>query len=175
METQIARLEEVLKKSGASDIVVSHTKEEQERIWTSRRASFAATAKLKPDVISNDLIVPRENISKLVQGINEICEKYSLPVSIVGHIGDGNVHPQIALDLNNSVEAENYEKAKAELYELTLNLEGTLSAEHGIGSEKRMYMEKAIDKDTLDCMRSVKKLFDPNNILNPNKIFDVEK
>lgn len=175
METQIARLEEVLKKSGASDIVVSHTKEEQERIWTSRRASFAATAKLKPDVISNDLIVPRENISKLVQGINEICEKYSLPVSIVGHIGDGNVHPQIALDLNNSVEAESYEKAKAELYELTLNLEGTLSAEHGIGSEKRMYMEKAIDKDTLDCMKSVKKLFDPNNILNPNKIFDVEK
>lgn len=175
MDTQIERLESVLKKSGSSDIVISHTKEEQERIWTSRRASFAATAKLKPDVISNDLIVPRENISKLVQGVNEICEKYSLPVSIVGHIGDGNVHPQIALDLNNELEAKNYEKAKADLYQLTLDLNGTLSAEHGIGSEKRMYLDKAIDKDTLDCMKSMKKLLDPNNILNPNKIFDIEK
>jgi glycolate oxidase len=174
MDTQIARLEDVLKKSGATDIVISHNKEEQERIWTARRASFPATAKLKPDVISNDLIVPRENISKLVKGINEICEKYDLPVSIVGHIGDGNIHPQIALDLNNEQEVENYEKAKTELYSLTLNLGGNLSAEHGIGSEKRMFIPEAIDEVALEYMKNIKKIFDPNNILNPNKIFYID-
>lgn len=174
MDTQIERLITVLKDSGSSDITISKTNEEQERIWTARRASFAATAKLRPDVISNDLIVPRENISRLVKGINDICDKYSLPVCTVGHIGDGNIHPQIALDLNNKDEAEKYDKAKAELYELTLNLGGTLSAEHGIGSEKRMFMDKAIDKNTLEYMKMIKKLFDPNNILNPDKIFYFE-
>lgn len=174
MDTQIERLKTVLQQSNSSDIIISTTQEEQERIWTARRASFAATAKLKPDVISNDLIVPRENISKLVKGINEICDKYSLPVCIVGHIGDGNIHPQVALDLNNEEEAKNYDLAKSELYELTLNLGGTLSAEHGIGSEKKMFMTKAIEENTLYCMKNIKKMFDPNNILNPSKIFDFE-
>lgn len=174
MDTQIERLKTVLQQSNSSDIIISTTQEEQERIWTARRASFAATAKLKPDVISNDLIVPRENISKLVKGINEICDKYSLPVCIVGHIGDGNIHPQVALDLNNEEEAKNYDLAKSELYELTLQLNGTLSAEHGIGSEKKMFMPKAIEENTLYCMKNIKKMFDPNNILNPSKIFDFE-
>ncbi|MCM1265783.1 MAG: FAD-binding protein [Candidatus Gastranaerophilales bacterium] len=174
MDTQVERLKSVLNESGSSDIIISKTEEEQERIWTARRASFAATAKLRPDVISNDLIVPRENISKLVKGINEICAKYSLPVCIVGHIGDGNIHPQIALDLNNQKESENYDLAKSELYSLTLNLGGTLSAEHGIGSEKRMFMSQAIDENTLMCMKNIKRMFDPNNILNPNKIFYFE-
>lgn len=171
METQLSRLERVLKDSGATEVVVSKTKEEQDKIWQARRQSFPATASLRPDVMSNDLIVPRENISKLVNGIHEICNRYDLPVSTVGHIGDGNLHPQIALDLNNSDEVERFDKIKAELYELTLSLGGNLSAEHGIGSEKRMYIEQAIDKTTLDWMRNMKRLFDPNNILNPNKIF----
>lgn len=171
METQIERLELVLKNSGATEIVISSDKEQQEQIWFARRQSFPATASLRPDVMSNDLIVPRENISKLVKGIQEICKKYDLPVSTVGHIGDGNLHPQIALDLNNSDEVKRYEKIKEELYELTLSLGGNLSAEHGIGSEKRMFIEKAIDKTTLECMRNMKRMLDPNNILNPNKIF----
>ena len=171
MDVQIERLKTVLSESGASDIIVSTSKDEQERIWTSRRASFAAAAKLKPDVISNDLIVPRENISKLVRGINEICAKYSLPVCIVGHIGDGNIHPQIVLDTNNEEELYRYDCAKSALYELTLSLGGNLSAEHGIGSEKRMFLTKAIDENALRQMKQIKILFDPNNILNPNKIF----
>lgn len=171
METQIERLERVLKNSGAIEIVIASDKEKQDQIWFARRQSFPATASLRPDVMSNDLIVPRENISKLVKGIQEICKKYDLPVSTVGHIGDGNLHPQIALDLNNSDEVKRYEKIRNELYELTLSLGGNLSAEHGIGSEKRMFIEKAIDKPTLECMKNMKRMLDPNNILNPNKIF----
>ena len=173
METQIMRLETVLRLSGATDIIIANTSDEQERIWTGRRASFGATAKLRPDVVTNDMIVPRENISKLVSGINKICEKYSLIVSIVGHIGDGNIHPQIALDLNNDIEVKNYEHAKKEFYELTLQLGGTLSAEHGIGLEKKEYFTRAVDTVALEYMKKIKKMFDPNNILNPDKIFDV--
>ncbi len=174
METQITRLETVLRLSGATDIVISKTQEEQEKIWTSRRASFGAAAKLKPDVVTNDMIVPRENISKLVNGINKICEKYGFKACIVGHIGDGNVHPQIALDLNNKDEAERYAKAKSEFYDLTLNLNGTLSAEHGIGLEKKDYIQNAIPLESLQYMKHIKKLFDPNNILNPDKIFNID-
>lgn len=171
MDDQVNRLKSVLSSTGASEIIVSHTKEEQENLWTARRASFGATAKLKPDVVTNDMIVPRENISQLVCGIGEICEKYGLIVSIVGHIGDGNIHPQIALDLNNSQEVLNYENAKKEFYELTLNLGGTLSAEHGIGLEKKEFLSKAVSPLALEYMRKMKETFDPNNILNPDKIF----
>lgn len=171
IDFQIETLKNILEKSGATKIVVSHTEEEQDQIWQARRQSFPATASLRPDVMSNDLIVPRENISKLVKGIHEICAKYMLPVSTVGHIGDGNLHPQIALDLNNSDEVERYAKVKDELYKLTLDLGGNLSAEHGIGIEKRDYIEQAIDKTTLSWMKKMKKLLDENNILNPNKIF----
>ncbi|MCR5265987.1 MAG: FAD-binding protein [Cyanobacteria bacterium RUI128] len=171
MADQISRMEFVLKQSGASKVIVSDSKEEQENLWTARRASFGAVAKLRPDVVTNDMIVPRENISKLVRGINAIAEKYGLIVSVVGHIGDGNIHPQFALDLDNPKDADNYEKARAEFYELTLKLGGTLSAEHGIGLEKKEYIKNAVSPEALEYMKKMKDLFDPNNILNPGKIF----
>ena len=172
METQIDRLNRILKKSGADEIIITKTKEEQEKIWTARRASFGAATKLSPDVMTNDIIVPRENISKMVNGINSICDKYSLIVSIVGHIGDGNIHPQITLDLNDKKTTDNYKKAKKEFYELAMDLGGTISAEHGIGLEKKEFISQAISPETLLYMKKMKKLFDPNNILNPDKIFD---
>ena len=175
MDTQIERSKRILEQSGATKIIISDTKEEQDKIWQARRQSFPATASLKPDVMSNDLIVPRDKISELVKGIHEICNKYNLPVSTVGHIGDGNLHPQIALDFNNKDEVERYKKIKDELYELTLKLGGNLSAEHGIGLEKRKFINKAIDNSTLKLMRTIKKTLDKNNILNPNKIFKLDE
>lgn len=174
MDTQLERLERSLMNSGATKIVITKTKDEQDKIWFARRQSFPATASLKPDVMSNDLIVPRDKIAELVKGIHDICKKYDLPVSTVGHIGDGNLHPQIALDLNNPDEVDRYDKIKDELYELTLSLGGNLSAEHGIGLEKRKFIDKAIDKNTLVWMKNMKRFFDRNNILNPDKIFYLE-
>lgn len=165
------KLKEVLLKSKASGITISNTKEEYERIWTARRASFAATAKLRPDVVTDDMIVPRSNLPKLVEGINKICQKYQLQTCVIGHVGDGNVHPQIALNLENKHEYANYIKAKEEMYKLTIELDGTLSGEHGIGSEKKKYIPMAIDKVALEYMKKIKVVFDPKNILNPDKIF----
>lgn len=165
------KLKEVLLKSKASGITISNTKEEYERIWTARRASFAATAKLRPDVVTDDMIVPRSNLPKLVEGINKICQKSQLQTCVIGHVGDGNVHPQIALNLEDKHEYANYIKAKEEMYKLTIELDGTLSGEHGIGSEKKKYIPMAIDKVALEYMKKIKVVFDPKNILNPDKIF----
>lgn len=160
-----------LEASGASFIRVAATDDEIERIWTARRSSFAATAKLAPDVLSDDIIVPRTSISNMVRGCKEICDKYDLRVCMVGHLGDGNLHPQIALNLENEEEFKRYFLAKSEIYNLAIKLQGTISAEHGVGIEKVEYIGNIIDNSAIDYMRQIKSVFDPNNILNPGKIF----
>ena len=165
------KLTKVLAESNATDITISNTEEEYQKIWTARRASFAAAAKLRPDVVTDDVIVPRSKLPELINGINNICDKYHLETCLVGHVGDGNVHPQIALNLENEEEHRNYIKAKEEIYELTIQLGGTLSAEHGIGAEKKKYLSMAVDSNAIEYMKKIKYVFDPKNILNPNKIF----
>lgn len=161
----------ILNASNASKIQVSHNEEEYNKIWTARRSSMGACAKLKPNVTTDDVIVPRENLEALVLGIRSICEKYNLDVCMVGHVGDGSVHPQIPIDYNDEEEYRCYKLAKSEIYDLTAKLGGILSGEHGIGSEKRNHIHKVINSVALDYMRQIKKTLDPKNILNPYKIF----
>lgn len=161
----------ILNSSNASEIQVSHNEEEYNKIWTARRSSMGACAKLKPNVTTDDVIVPRENLEALVLGIRAICEKYNLDVCMVGHVGDGSVHPQIPIDYNDEEEYRRYKLAKSEIYDLTAKLGGILSGEHGIGSEKRDHIHKVINSVALDYMRQIKKTLDPKNILNPYKIF----
>ena len=142
----------ILNASNASKIQVSHNEEEYNKIWTARRSSMGACAKLKPNVTTDDVIVPRENLEALVLGIRAICEKYNLDVCMVGHVGDGSVHPQIPIDYNDEEEYRCYKLAKSEIYDLTAKLGGILSV-------------------ALDYMRQIKKTLDPKNILNPYKIF----
>ena len=161
----------ILNASNASKIQVSHNEEEYNKIWTARRSSMGACAKLKPNVTTDDVIVPRENLEALVLGIRAICEKYNPDVCMVGHVGDGSVHPQIPIDYNDEEEYRCYKLAKSEIYDLTAKLGGILSGEHGIGSEKRNHIHKVINSVALDYMRQIKKTLDPKNILNPYKIF----
>lgn len=129
-------------------------------------------AKLAPDVVADDFVVPRNNIIKLVEGIRKICDKYKLTTGIMGHIGDGNIHPNTALDLRDEDNLKRYKSAREEQIELTLKLGGMLSGEHGIGCEKAHYLAKNLSKEEIDIMRAVKNLFDKKNILNPGKIFE---
>lgn len=171
LDSQYQKIIEICKRNNSAFIQTASTKEEEEKIWISRRSSFGATAKLAPNVVTEDVVVPRVNIVPLVKGIKNICDKYELKTCIMGHIGDGNIHPNIALDLRNPTELQNFKKAKDELFELALSLQGRLSGEHGIGCEKSAYINKAINSDTLKYMKMIKKLFDEKNILNPGKIF----
>lgn len=144
--------------------------EQKKRIWTSRRSAFGACAKLAPNVVTEDVVVPRSKIYELAKGIDNIAQKYGIITMIMGHIGDGNIHPNFALDLRDEVQKMNFEKAKAELFKLAVSLGGTLSGEHGIGCQKSKYLPMAVSKPALDMMKSIKKLFDPKNILNPDKM-----
>lgn len=171
MDYQEKIIVNILNSSDASAIQASHNEEEYNRIWTARRSSMGACAKMKPNVTTDDVIVPRENLEKLVLGIREICEKYNLAVCMVGHVGDGSVHPQIPIDYSDEAEYKRYKLAKAEIYDLTAKLDGILSGEHGVGSLKREHINKVVNSVALDYMRQIKKTLDPNNILNPYKIF----
>ncbi len=171
IEEQKETITKVLRLSRASAIQYSATEEEAQKIWQARRSSMGACAKLKPNITTDDVIVPRENLPKLVKGIQEICDRYKLTVCMVGHVGDGSVHPQIPLDFKDKEEYKNYKLAKSEIYDLTIKLGGTLSGEHGIGREKRPFISKVVSDTSLQYMREIKKIFDPNNILNPYKIF----
>lgn len=171
MDEQKNIITAALKHCNASAIQFSATEKDAHEIWLARRSSMAACAKLKPNVTTDDVIVPRENLPKLVSGIQDICKKYSLTVCMVGHVGDGSVHPQIPLDFTNESEYNNYKLAKSEIYDLAISLGGTISGEHGIGREKREHISKVVSQSALSYMREIKKVFDPNNILNPYKIF----
>lgn len=172
LEYQQGKIVELCEKCGSSAISFSKNEEEAQKIWTARRSAFGACAKLKPNVVAEDIVVPREKIVALVEGVRQICDKNNLMVCIMGHIGDGNIHPNIPIDLNNDEEVKNYSHAKDEIHQLAIDLSGTLSGEHGIGCEKSKYMTNAIDDVTLEYMKKIKKVFDEKNILNPQKIFN---
>ena len=165
------KLFEVLKNSNAAKIIQSKNEEENEKIWKARRSAYAAVTKLKPNVATEDVVVNRSKIVPLIEGIQEICKKYNMTVCIMGHAGDGNIHPNFALDLSDKDETERFEKTKEELFKLAVNLGGSLSGEHGIGSEKKPYLEFALQPCAIKYMEKIKKLFDPENIMNPNKMF----
>ena len=171
IEYQQDIISKILKANRASSIQISNNEEEYNKIWQARRSSMGACAKLKPNVTTDDVIVPRERLALLVSGIQKICKKYNLEACLVGHVGDGSVHPQIPIDYGNEDEYHRYKMAKSEIYDLTTSLGGIISGEHGIGADKRPFITQSVNGIALNYMRAIKQTFDPQNILNPYKIF----
>jgi len=165
------KLFKVLQDSGSVKIIQSKNEEENENIWKARRSAYACVTKLRPNAATEDVVVNRSKILPLVEGIQRICKKYNMMVCIMGHAGDGNIHPNFALDLSDEKERKDFESVKKELFELAVSLGGSLSGEHGIGSEKKPYLEMALNPAALKYMKEIKKLFDPNNIMNQGKMF----
>ncbi len=173
LNSQTEIVKKALLAAGAKEVVIPVEIDDAERIWRARRSSFAAATRLAPDVISDDIIVPRDKLSLMINKCNELAAKYALKLCLVGHVGDGNIHPQFVLDLNNEFEFRNYTTAKSEMYNFATSLGGGISAEHGIGIEKLPYLKNTIDNGVIDYMELIKKAFDPKNILNPGKIFKI--
>ena len=161
------QLYKILKESGAVEVIQAKNNEENEKIWAARRSAFACTAKLKPNVITEDVVVPRTKITELIKRIDTMCKENNLTVCIMGHAGDGNIHPNFAIDLSNKDEKERFEKVKDELFKIAVELGGTITGEHGVGTEKKKYLDFAIDKNAYKYMKKIKNIFDPNNIFNP--------
>ncbi len=144
---------------------------EREELWLARRAISPATFALKPHKISEDVVVPRSKIPNLVRLTTRLALDLNLIILTFGHAGDGNIHVNIMLDKNDAEEYSRGREAKKQLFKEVIKLGGTLSGEHGIGTTKAPFLPLEITPATMALMQDIKHLFDPNNILNPGKIF----
>jgi glycolate oxidase len=144
---------------------------EVQDLWKARRSISPATFKLRPHKISEDVVVPRTKIPQLVGFTEELSRKLGIFILTFGHAGDGNIHVNIMVDKEDQEEYEKGQTAKKLLFEHVMTLAGTLSGEHGVGITKAPYLYMELDKNTIALMERIKTVFDPNNILNPGKIF----
>jgi glycolate oxidase len=164
------RVREICLSSGATSFRLATTKEEVEEIWEARRKVSDSMLTLKPGKISEDVVVPRNRIPDLVAFLGELGNKYALPIPVYGHAGDGNLHVNILLD-NNPEEKKRGEMVVRELLKRVIDLGGTITGEHGIGITKAQYMDMEFSEPAIALMKQIKRAFDPNNVLNPGKIF----
>lgn len=167
---QMGKLIEVFRKNSVTDIQVADTADEAEELWKARKSVGSTAGQLRANSVSEDVTVPMSKVPDLLTGISIIVRKYDLPFVIFGHAGDGNLHPRIMYDRSDPDNVTRLSKAVDEIFKLTCNLGGTLTGEHGIGLSKAPYMTLEHDPVAMDVMRSIKILFDPNNILNPGKM-----
>ena len=171
VEEQSAQFRTVVGGRSEFTLRQAANKEEVEQIWQARRAISPSVHKLRPNKIGEDVAVPRSRIPELVDFTEHLSKELGLIILTFGHAGDGNIHVNIMLDRSIAEEVEKGERAKEQLFQHTISLGGTLSGEHGIGLSKKPFMRYELNEATLDLMKRIKALFDPNNILNPGKIF----
>ena len=167
VENQGKIIEQFCKKRGAIEVERANTPEEAEKLWQARRTAFGAVASVRPNCIVEDATVPVKKLPDMIRKIVALAEKYRLRIGVLAHAGDGNLHPLIMTDLRDRDEAERIEKAMDELFETTIAMGGTLSGEHGIGIAKNKWISMQFNQAAMEIMRGIKKVFDPNNILNP--------
>lgn len=171
VEEDIISIEEICQNHHCRKIHIASLAEEREKLWKARRAVSSAIVQLKPTKISEDATVPRNKIPEMVKRLREIASKYNLHIPVFGHAGDGNLHPNILADKNNKEEMERVQKAVDEIFQAALELRGTLSGEHGIGIMKKPYLQWELGEVGIEYLRAIKRAVDPNNILNPGKVF----
>ena len=171
----IEQIKTVCISQGVRDTRIAREKEDIEILWKARKAISPALFQYGPDKINEDIVVPRSKIPDMVRKIAALKEKTGLAIVSFGHAGDGNIHFNIMLDKKNREELKKAEAAIDALFEYTLELGGTISGEHGVGITKASYISKEIGPLELNLMKKIKKVFDPNGILNPGKIFPVNK
>lgn len=167
---QMGKVIEVFKKNSPQEVKEAKTAEEAAELWKARKSAYAVLARIKSHFVLEDVTVPMEKIADLLRGVEGISERYGLQIATFGHAGDGNLHPQILYDGYDPDQVRRMEATSADLFSLAIALGGTLTGEHGIGLSKAPFMTLEHDPVAMDVMRGIKKMLDPNNILNPGKM-----
>ena len=171
VEGRVRRLVEMLREWGATSVEWSRDEAEYSRIWMIRKAAAPSLGNLKPKYLILDPTVPISRIPDIVEVCRRVAEKYGLRIATFGHAGDGNVHPNVLYDPRDPEEFERARRAAEDIAIETIKLGGTVSGEHGIGLEKIKTYAREAGQEKLKIMWSIKRLFDPNCILNPWKFF----
>ena len=162
---------EICRQNGASEVRVAATPEESEEMWKARGSISGSLGRIRPNKLGEDITVPHSAIPEMIARIKAISAKWDLPIVIFGHAGDGNLHPNILFDKHDPEEYGRVEQAVGDLFRAAVEVGGSLSGEHGVGVLKRPYLEMAMGSVAVEMQRRIKQAWDPNNILNPGKIF----
>ena len=171
LNNDVRTIAEVAEKFNALDIILAEDRQKMEDIWELRRGTGDAVKSIST-YKEEDTVVPRNKMPALLKGVKEISAKYNLTTICYGHAGDGNVHVNILKEkLSDDEWNAKIDDAIRDIFNLTISLGGTISGEHGIGFSQKKYLPIALSKSEIGLMKSIKKTFDPENILNPGKIF----
>lgn len=168
-DKQIRKIIEKVEANDAIDVQRAENEAQRQELWSARRSAYGVFARLAPDIMSEDVTVPVSRIPDMIRKIVAIGEEFGLRIGVLAHAGDGNMHPMIPGDKNNTEEWQRVEKAFDKIFHEAAKIGGTLSGEHGIGLAKSDYLPLVMNQDTIELMKTIKRAVDPENILNPGK------
>jgi glycolate dehydrogenase FAD-linked subunit len=169
VEEGIARMSDVLRRSGATALRVSGSEAERQKFWAGRKAAFPAVGRISPDYYCMDGTIPRKKLGEILKFIAEMEKKYRLRCPNVFHAGDGNLHPLILFDANDPGQLDRTERFAGEVLEKCIEVGGTITGEHGVGVEKINQMCVQFSTAEIERFHGVKRAFDPEGLLNPDK------
>jgi glycolate oxidase len=171
VQTELDEIAALSRAGGAIDVQQATNAAEANALWAARRAVSPAISRLRPNKLGEDISVPRAQIPAMVRRVTEIATRHRLLIPLFGHIGDGNLHPNMLCDLRDQEEMARVQMAAREIFQAAVSLGGALSGEHGIGTLKREFLSEGLDATSIEMMQRIKWALDPENRLNPGKIF----
>ncbi len=171
IEKQAARIHDLIKPLGLVQFRAAQDNAESEALWKVRRLVSPSLRDVNPHKYNEDIVVPRSKVPDVIRQIEKIQQKYEIPIVNFGHAGDGNIHVNVMINKEIPGQEERAERALKEIFQAALDLNGTMSGEHGVGLAKQPYIEMELTPVQIRTMQSIKLALDPNNILNPGKIF----
>ncbi len=174
VERLLPEVEAACREEGAVSTRVAADAAQAAELWAGRRAIFPALIRRRPSAITEDATVPRTRIPDMVRAVRQIGADLGLTIPVVGHAGDGNLHPTMLCDPNDPEEMARVDEGARRIFRACLDLGGTLSGEHGIGLLKSRYLEWEAGPEGIELMKGIKVVFDPKGIMNPGKVWPWE-
>jgi glycolate oxidase len=171
VKAEQAQLAELIQQSQAAAVVVAKDAAERGLIWKGRKSVFSAVGRLSPDFIVQDGVVPRSKLGLALREIERLCREHGVPVANVFHAGDGNLHPLILYDGRIAGALQRAEEVAAKILRLCIALGGSITGEHGIGMEKRDFLDEMFDGVSVEVMRRLRRTIDPREVANRGKMF----
>lgn len=171
IEKQAQQIHDIIKPLGLVQFRAAKDNAESEQLWKVRRLVSPSLRDVNPDKYNEDIVVPRSKVPDVIRRIEKIHERYEMPIVNFGHAGDGNIHVNVMIDKKIPGMEEKAHEAIREIFQAALDLGGTMSGEHGVGLSKAPFIELELTPDQITAMKSIKQALDPNNILNPGKMF----
>ena len=171
---EAARMEEIARANGCLAIRRAADEAEANALAGARRSAFSALARVAPTTILEDATVPRSELARMIRFVDQVAKKHRLRIGTFGHMGDGNLHPTFLTDERNTEEMHRVHLAFREIFDEAIRLGGTITGEHGVGVAKKEFLPKFLGDASMRVMRGLRRELDPQGILNPGKMFDME-